>query len=189
LNAAKLARTNIADTAAAVFVDAMRLFNVASGDKVKEVNRPRYDEFVDMADQHFRDFRIQVTRLIEEPSSELIRMCAKVESGLSWALTRLRREPVLDRPWRDFVLIMAELAERATALAEPATPNYSASRQKEVLSALQQALHQFELSASQRTSDQYVSGTDIQMHVDESEESGRCVVHVVFVKKGGSVTV
>jgi Domain of unknown function (DUF4062) len=53
-SATKFARNSMADIAAAVFVDVMRMFNVAGGERVREANKSRYGEFVDTADQHLR---------------------------------------------------------------------------------------------------------------------------------------
>ena len=154
--AAEYARTTLADIATATFLDVMRMFNVAGGDSVREANRSRYEEFVDMADQHLSEFRVQVTRLAGEPDSQLVKGCSEVENGLAWALTRLRRGPELDRLWRDFAPIMAKLAEKTNALAQLATPDYYASRCQEVLTLVEGKLHNSPISFSQRSSDEYV---------------------------------
>jgi len=153
---ANFARISMADIATAVFVDVMRLFNVAGGERVREANRSRYEEFVDMADQHLSEFRTHVTRLAGESDSHLVRSCSEVENGLAWVITRLRRGPALDRPWRDFVVIMARLGEKTNALAEVATPDYYASRRGEVLKVVERVLQQSQISISEQSSDEYV---------------------------------
>lgn len=154
--AAEYARATLADIATATFVDVMRLFNVASGDRVREANRARYGEFVDMADQHLSEFRVQVTRLAAEPDAQLLKSSSEVENGLAWALTRLRRRPELDRPRRDFVQVIADVAEKTNALAELATPDYYASRRQEVLTMVGGTLQKGQISLSNRSSDEYV---------------------------------
>lgn len=81
--ATEYARTTLADIATTTFVDVMRMFNVAGGERVREANRSRYEEFVNMADQHLSEFRVQVTRLAAEPDSQLLKSCSEVENGLA----------------------------------------------------------------------------------------------------------
>ena len=153
---ATFARSGLADIATAVFVDVMRMFNVAGGDRVREANRSRYEEFVDMADQHLSEFRMQVTRLASEPDTQLLSSCSEAENGLAWTITRLRRGPTLDRARGDFVVIMAGLAEKVNTLAEVATPDYYATRRREVLKIVEGVLRERQISVSQQSSDEYV---------------------------------
>ena len=175
------ARSILADIATAAFVDVMRMFNVAGGERVREANRPRYVEFVDMADQHLSELRVQVTRLASESDSQLVKGCSEVENGLAFALTRLRRGPALDRPWRDFVPTMAKLAERTNALAELATPDYYSSRRQEVLTIVQSALEKSQISLSQSSSDEYVQIRHFaqQLFLDRMRQSAAIAIATV----------
>jgi hypothetical protein len=65
-----------------------------------------------LAEQHFADFRIQVTRLSGGTQADIIRQCMDLENSVGWALTRLRREPRLDRTWHEFARFMAGVGER-----------------------------------------------------------------------------
>jgi hypothetical protein len=149
---AEHALASLVDVAAALFVDLMRLLNVAGGDHVRTVNSPRYGEFVDMADQHFADFRIQVTRLAGATEAEIARQCMDLENSFGWSLTRLRRGPELDRSWAVFATLMAGLGERVHLLGETAAPSYYASRRGELLDLIDQTIahrsdHRFHESA------------------------------------------
>ena len=143
----EFALASLADLSAAVFVDLMRLLNVAGGDRVRTANSARYTEFVDMADQHFADFRIQVTRLTGEAEADILQQCVDLENSFGWALTRLRREPRLDRPWHQFAAFMSGVGEKVHHLASTASPEYYARRRDEILAVIDQQL----TGGSQRT--------------------------------------
>jgi hypothetical protein len=137
-SAIRFARLAVGDLAAAAFVDVMRLICVAASAEVRAANSSRWTEFVDTADSHFSDYRIQVTRLVsgsEHSDSGLITQAAvNVERGIAWAITRLRRGPQLDRPWHEFVRLLRDQAERIKTLAEAidSTSFAISSRQAEV---------------------------------------------------------
>jgi hypothetical protein len=54
------------------FVDVMRLTCVAGSDPTRVTNQSRYSEFIDIADLHLNDFRIQVTRLAVDSDFDTI---------------------------------------------------------------------------------------------------------------------
>src|SRR5262245_43219539 len=126
LNVTQFARISLADAAAMVFVDVMRLTCVAGSDLARAANQGRYREFVDVADSHFSDFKVQVTRLGADPDLETITKSADVERGLGWAILRLRREASLDRTWHEFLGTLCGLAERINGLAESVSYDYYA---------------------------------------------------------------
>ena len=132
-HAAEDALAGLTDLSAAMFVDLMRLLNVEGGDAVRAANQARYTEFVDMAEQHFADFRIQVTRLPGEGAADTVRQCIALEKSFGWALTRLRRAPDLDHPWHEFATFMAGVGESVHAVAQTAIPVYYAARRDEVI--------------------------------------------------------
>jgi hypothetical protein len=78
-NTAEFALLILADAVAAVFVDVMRLTCVAGSDLARAANENRYDEFVDIADEHFSDFRLQVTRLAQDSAITTVKACSEVE--------------------------------------------------------------------------------------------------------------
>jgi hypothetical protein len=152
----EFAHASLADVAAALFVDLMRLLNVAGGDRVRSANSARYAEFVDMAEQHFADFRIQVTRLSDSTEGDIIRQCMDLENSVGWALTRLRREPRLDRTWHEFARFMAGVGERVHLLADTAAAAYYASRREEILALIEQAMADHLPQAWRDSADRYV---------------------------------
>jgi hypothetical protein len=155
-NILEYALTNLADISAAVFVDLMRVVNVAGSDRARTANRARYTEFVDMADQHFADFRVQVTRVTDGANADIIKQCMELERSFGWTLTRLRREPSLDRPWRQFAALMAAAAEKVHLLASTASPEYYSQRQAEILTVIERPLKDWCLPASEQLADPYI---------------------------------
>jgi hypothetical protein len=139
-SASEFARLTLADISAMAFVDVMRLACVAGSELARAVNQSRYTEFVDVADLHLSEFRTQVTRLSDDSDLDVITKCAEVERGLAWAILRLRREPKLDRSWREFIGSMRGLAERINALAEVVSGDYYAKRIKEVASVSEKVM-------------------------------------------------
>lgn len=133
------ARNSISDLAMMTFVDVMRLTGVAASESARTANAERYREFVDMADQHLSELRAQATRLSPH-TTELLDPCAKVEAGLAFAITRLRREPKLDRPWSQFARLLCPIAENVSALAMSATPEYMLARQGESTPPIERVL-------------------------------------------------
>ena len=156
-HAAEYALAGLTDLSAAVFVDLMRLLNVAGGDAVRAANQARYAEFVDMAEQHFADFRIQVTRLPSEGEADIVRQCMGVEKSFGWALTRLRRAPDLDRPWHEFATFMAGVGESVHALAQTAMPAYYTARRDEVIGIIEQAVDGCPDAMWHTSADRYVT--------------------------------
>lgn len=78
------ALSSLADLSATVFVDLMRLVNVAGGYRTRTANSQRYAEFVDMADQHFADFRIQVTRATDGTDADIVKQYTDLEARFGW---------------------------------------------------------------------------------------------------------
>jgi hypothetical protein len=142
LNVAQFARLTLADIATMAFVDVMRLVCVAGSELARAANKPRYGEFVDVAELHLSDFRTQVTRLAADSDLDIIAKCSDVERGLAWAIVLLRREPKLDRNWRHLVGDLRRLAERVDTLAESASRDYYSRRVGEVASIAQSAAQQ-----------------------------------------------
>jgi hypothetical protein len=70
----------------------------------------------------------------------MLRQCMEVEKSFGWALTRLRREPSLDRPWHQFAAFMAGVAEKVHVLAVVASAGYYTRRSDEVLAIIDQPL-------------------------------------------------
>lgn len=130
--AAHFARLALTDIAAALFVDVVRLACVAASVGARQANAARYPEFVDMADQHFSEFRTHVPRLAADTDFAVIEKCGAVERSVGWALTRLRRAPRLDRSWPELALNLHEAAERVDDLAAAAAGDYYAERREEV---------------------------------------------------------
>ena len=136
--AADYARLTLADIAAAAFVDVMRLVCTAASPEARSANTGRHAEFIDIADQHFSEFRTQVTRLSADAEYETMQLAEGVERGIAYCLTRLRRAPQLDRPWGEFARLLRDLAERVNALALSVAGPYLASRRDEISGALAQ---------------------------------------------------
>jgi hypothetical protein len=118
------------------FVDVMRLASVAASPAAQDANADRYPEFVDVADQHLAELRAQATRLGPNTDLSVAEKLTEVERGIAWAVARLRRSPRLDRPWLEFAVVLAQIAERVDALAKAAGPDYYSSRLSEVASPL-----------------------------------------------------
>jgi hypothetical protein len=155
-DAARFARLTLADAATAVFVDLMRLSCVAGGDLARDANQSRYAEFVDIADQHFSDFRTQVTRLADDPDLDTIKKCSDVERGVSWAIVLLRRSPTLDRTWREFVTVLRDLAERVDILADTVSKDYYRERARGAALVIQEVLQNVSPSTLENSADMFV---------------------------------
>jgi CHAT domain len=134
VGAGNLIRLALADVAAMVFVDILRLTSVAGSDAARRVNEARYGEFVDVADLHMQEFRAQVTRLIREDDTgtEVGQSCADIESRFGWAITRLRRGPRLDRSWFDSLAALHETAEAVHNLENLIAIEYYQEKQDEI---------------------------------------------------------
>ena len=103
------ARVALVELATMLFVDIMRLFCVSGSDAARNVNATRYGEFVGIADQHLKELKVQITRLVAK--DEAISIAASdVERKLVWAVERLRRQPALDRSWSEMATRLAKLA-------------------------------------------------------------------------------
>jgi hypothetical protein len=113
----------LVDVATMLHVDVMRLFCVASSDAARRANASRYAEFVDIADLHIAELRLYTSRLGPSAPSRLIGLCAEVERRLGWLLTRLRREPYLDRGWGEYLSVLRESSQSVAALASQAGGN------------------------------------------------------------------
>jgi len=109
---------SLIEMAAMVFVDLMRLACVAGSEAARITNGSRYPEFVDMADLHLGEFKTHVNRLTAHIGSDAVQKCLLVERHLAYLLLRLKREPKLDRSWREIVDVLANLAARIRELAE-----------------------------------------------------------------------
>jgi Effector-associated domain 1 len=95
LNITTLARHTISQTMAMVFVDLMRLLYVATGNLVRTVNAARYPEFINIAEQHFADFRSHIARFSTVLDVQLNELSLQIERRLSWVLWRLKSGPDL----------------------------------------------------------------------------------------------
>jgi hypothetical protein len=157
LTTAQFVRLTISDAATMAFVDIMRLFCVSASKRARAVNESRYNEFVDIADQHLNELRIQVTRLAFDARSDIIPMCVDVERSLAWAFTRLRRGPTLDRHWFEYTADLLNAARRVDALANAAGGIHYASRAEEVEEIIK-ALFERHLGSSRMSdlADQFV---------------------------------
>jgi hypothetical protein len=133
---ARLIQLTIADTAAMIFVDIMRLLCVAGSDLARTANAHRYQEFVDIADLHLSEFRAHLTRLTPTASSNIGGICLDVERRVAWVLTRLRRAPGLDRSWREYASIMRETADVVDALDTALGQEYYLQRAMETRDAV-----------------------------------------------------
>ena len=125
----------LVDVVTMLYVDLMRLFCVAGSDLARQVNAPRYSEFVDVADLHIAELRIYTSRLGPSATSAVIRLCSEVERRLGWLLTRLRREPYLDRGWPEFLSVLRESSQSVATLASLAGGNEYEARSVQALEA------------------------------------------------------
>ena len=155
-DATRFARLTLADASTAVFVDVMRLSCVAGSDMARDANQSRYAEFVDVADQHFSDFRTQVTRLADDPDLDTITKCSDVERGVSWAIVLLRRRPILDRTWREFVAALRDLAERVDILADTVSRDYYRERARGASLLIQEVLQNVSPATLADSADMFV---------------------------------
>jgi hypothetical protein len=64
------ARIELVNYASALFVDIMRLYCVAGSAAERSANSARYQEFVDVADQHVDDFKTHLTLCARSPRAE-----------------------------------------------------------------------------------------------------------------------
>lgn len=138
------------------FVDVMRLACVAGSDLARASNRPRYGEFVDVADMHLGEFRTQVTRLSAGADLDMLMKCGGVERSLAWCIERLRRGPSLDRGWGELITPLKNTAERVNALADTASRDYYAARVGEVASVVKAAVGQVPAEDLARHPDTFV---------------------------------
>lgn len=136
-NLIQFAILSLLDTVTMVFVDIMRLACVAGIDSARKANQTRYSEFVDMADSHLSDFRLQVNRLSQSTNFEVAKKCDEVDRSLSWAIVRLRRGPALDRSWHEFLKILYDIAEDIDTLNESANHSYYVASINEITSVTQ----------------------------------------------------
>jgi hypothetical protein len=155
-NVAHFAKLTIADVSTMAFVDVMRLACVAGSNLARIANESRYAEFVDMADFHLSDFRTQVTRLTADTDLDTLTRCADVESGLAWAILRLRRGPSLDRDWRKLIGELRKIAERVSVLAESLSRDYYAKRVEEVVSIAETAMQRADSAVLANAPDAFV---------------------------------
>jgi hypothetical protein len=155
-NAAQFARLTLADISAAVFVDVMRLACVAGSDAARTANQQRYGEFVDIADEHFSDFKAQVNRLSTDADFDTISKSSDVERGLAWAIVRLRRGPTLDRSWSGMVTKLLDLAERINALADTVSRTYYEERIQEVAKVVDKTLRPGSAADLAHSADEFV---------------------------------
>ncbi len=130
------ARVDLTNYATALFVDIMRLYCVAGNDSARAVNSPRYQEFVDIADQHVGDFRTHLSRIYSTAEVGTVKDASGIERDFNWSVTRLRRQPELDRKWDAFAGILLELAEKVDSLASKIAPEYYEKCRAESLATL-----------------------------------------------------
>src|SRR5687767_5056939 len=110
----------------------MRLASVAASESARAANEGRYQEFVDVADQHLAEFRTSTPRLAPDMDGPIIEKSAAVERSIGFLLTRLRRSPVLDRSFQDFLRLLHDAAERVADLASASNRKYFDERCDEV---------------------------------------------------------
>ena len=128
---------SLMDAVAMVFVDLMRLACVAGIDSARAVNQARYNEFVDIADLHFSDFRLQVARLLNGENHDNSKKCDDLDRALSWAIVRLRRGPAIDRNWLEFIKILYDISEKVNVLCNFVDQNYYLASIDQVSSEVQ----------------------------------------------------
>jgi hypothetical protein len=133
------ARSSIADSATAVFVDIMRLACVSASPQARAVNQSRHSEFVGIADHNLSELRGQISRLSQVREADLVLRCTRVDSRLAWCVQRLRHSPTLGSPWSDFVRILRKASEEIDALASFASPEYYSARIEEISPIFSQA--------------------------------------------------
>jgi hypothetical protein len=130
----------LVDVVTMLHVDLMRLFCVAGSDLARRVNASRYAEFVDVADLHIAELRLYTSRLGPSAPAALIGLCSDVERRLGWLLTRLRREPHLDRGWPEFMSVLRESSQSVATLASLAGGNQYEAKSLQALEAAAQTL-------------------------------------------------
>jgi len=135
----KFARVALVELATMMFVDIMRLFCVAGSDAARQVNATRYDEFLNVADQHLKELGGQITRLVATQDAAVSIEASDVEKRLAWAVERLRRKPALDRSWSEMARHLAKIAGVTKAFCERAAPEYYARCQAPASSILEES--------------------------------------------------
>ena len=128
----QFARGALSDGATAVFVDIMRLACVSASPAARRANKSRYGDFIDLADEHLSNYRVQLARLTAGGHDGFVNLCADLDVRLAWAINRLRRSSTLSTPWKDFVPTLAKLADDVSEVAARAAPKYFEDRVSEV---------------------------------------------------------
>lgn len=139
------ARIELVNYATALFVDIMRLYCVAGSMAARSANSARYQEFVDVADQHVDDFKTHLTRIYPTAEIGAVTDAERIEKVFKWSVTRLRREPELDRSWSAFAALLFELAEQVDALASKVANEYYDKCRAESLATVSEIPDQFNL--------------------------------------------
>lgn len=93
----------IAEAFCMTFVDLMRMFCVTTYPRVFESNIDRYEEFIEVGNRHFQDFRNQIDRGLSHIPNEQKRKLTSIERQINWNLNYQLRRP--NKPIKDTTLI------------------------------------------------------------------------------------
>jgi|tagenome__1003787_1003787.scaffolds.fasta_scaffold20831542_2 hypothetical protein len=107
-----LAGEVISRAMAMVFVDIMRLIYVSSSKIAYQANAERYQEFIEMAEQHFDEMKSLVLRFTSDIGTDLHRLSCDIELQHSSMIRRLKRDPSLNAEKIHYLDKMCDVARQ-----------------------------------------------------------------------------
>lgn len=147
---------SLVDLATMVFVDVMRLACVAGSDIARVANQSRYQEFVDIADRHLREWDTRVMLVKEQLALDAVSQCLSVNERLGWALSRLRLRAKLDGSWPEFVNFLAQFAAQVDQLARSLSRDYYVNKSKEITGIVTPTFEKMPLITARHAPNEFV---------------------------------
>ncbi len=83
----------ISECSTMTFVDLVRLFEVSSGDLAYRYNINRYEEFLDVANDHYRSLNSQLEKFTYAMSIDAISSSERIKRQCEWVLRILKDKP------------------------------------------------------------------------------------------------
>jgi hypothetical protein len=121
-------------------VDLFRMLYVLGSDEAKTLNLDRFEHFVELADQHFDEFRIHVHRSANGIDAKLLGEVEQIERECAWVLGQIKRRTDITFDLGRCFASMKHVTEKAFAIFVMSIPDDVAIAQAAVDSAYDASL-------------------------------------------------
>lgn len=121
-------------------VDLFRMLYVLGSEEAKSLNMDRFAHFVELADQHFEEYRIQIARSAISTDPKLLTVLEEIERECAWVFGQIKRRKDVTFDLSRCFASMKRVTERAYAVFRTSIPDEVSTAEASVDSAYDASL-------------------------------------------------